>query len=278
MLRVITDSSCDLPQDIVKSLEITVVPCRVHFGDEVYRDGVDIQPEEFYGRLAHGTVHPTTSQPAIADLVGAFERVGSDADEVLCLLLSSRLSAAVASAGLAKDEIGKGPRIAIVDSRQVSLGLGLMVREVALIAKGGGSLEEAMAFLEAEKGNFTSYVSVDTLDYLVRGGRASKIQGFFGSVLDIKPVIQVRDGETHPVDRVRTRVRALRKLGEVMQSAPEVHAMGVVHSVCPDDAVTLMELCAGSFPRADMVTAQFSAVLGVHLGPRAIGMGLWTKA
>ena len=274
-LRIVTDSSCDLPQDIVETLDITVVPCNVHFGADVYRDGVDIRAEEFYDRLATGSVHPTTSQPAVGDIVETYQKVGKEADEVLSLHISSKLSVTFHSAELARDEIKGGPRIEVADSLQVSLGLGLMVMEVARIAKDGGSLEEAMAFLNAEKADFTSYCSVDTLEYLVRGGRASRFQGFFGSLLDIKPVIQVRDGETHPVDRVRTRKRALQRLAAVVAAGSDVKALGIVHSVCPEEAEALAAACADYFPRDKMSVAQFSAVMGVHLGPRAIGIGLW---
>ena len=276
-LRIVTDSTCDLPQEIVRSLSITVVPCNVHFGTEVYEDGVDIEAAEFYRRLQTGSVYPTTSQPSVGAFVGAYQRLGKEAEQVLSLHISSKLSVTHNSAVLAKDEVKEGPEIEVFDSQQVSLGLGLMVVEVARIARDGGSLAEALEFLRRESRNFVAYCSVDTLEYLVRGGRASRLQGFFGSLLDIKPILLVRDGETHPVDRVRTRKKVLQKLEEIVAAQGNLRALGLLHSVCQDEADALADGCSPYFPRESMVISEFSSVMGVHLGPRALGVALWAQ-
>ncbi len=275
-LRIVTDSSCDLPQGIVESLNITVVPCNVHFGADVYRDGVDIERAEFYRRLSTGGVHPTTSQPSVGAFVDVYQSLGAPGDEVLSIHLSSTLSVTHHSATLAKEEIKDGPRIEVVDSLQVSLGLGLMVMEMASIARDGGSLADAMAFLDKEKASFMSYCSVDTLVYLVKGGRASRLQGFFGSLLDIKPVLQVKDGEIHPVGRVRTRKRMVQRLADVAGSHGKPRALGLLHSASSEEADALAELCVPHFPRERMIVSEFSAVMGAHLGPRALGIALWS--
>ena len=276
-LRIVTDSTCDLPEETVRSLNITVVPCNVHFGEQVYGDGVDIGTVEFYRRLEADSVYPTTSQPAVGAFVESYQRLGKEAEQVLSIHISSKLSATHHSAVLAREEIKEGPEIEVFDSQQVSLGLGLMVMEVARIAQEGGSLADAVEFLGRESRNFAAYCSVDTLEYLVRGGRAGRLQGFLGSLLDIKPVIMVRDGETHPVDRVRTRKRVLQKLEGIVAAQGNLRALGLLHSVCRDEADALADGCSPYFPRERMVISEFSSVMGVHLGPRALGVGLWAQ-
>lgn len=274
-LRVVTDSSCDLPPDLARSLDITVVPCNIHFGQDAYRDGVDMLPEAFYKRLGGGT-QPTTSQPSIESFIQEFKRIGSQGNEVLSVHLSSKLSATVRAAHLAKEQMGAGPPIAIVDSLQVSLGLGILAIEAARVGREGGSLKDAVSFLEREKGHVTSYVSVDTLEYLVKGGRASKVQGFLGSLLSIKPILAVKeDGEVHPFERVRTRKKVMDRLIELVGSAKRLRGVGVLHAVSPEDGEALAQACSVFFPREKIVVSEFSAVLGSHVGPRALGLVLW---
>lgn len=276
-LRVVTDSTCDLHPDIARSLNITVVPCNVHFGDALYRDGVDIQPEEFYRKLASGGAPPRTSQPSVGAFLEVYQRLAGEAEEVLSLHISSKLSGTCQAARLAKEEAKAGARIEVVDSLQVSLGLGILAMESARMAQRGASLDDALTFLHREAPNVISYCAVDTLEYLVRGGRASRLQGFFGSLLNIKPIIAVRDGETHPVDRVRTRKRLLERLREIVASQKKVRALGVLHSVCGEEAEALADSCSPYFPREQVLISQFSAVMGAHLGPRALGLALWSE-
>ena len=278
-LKIVTDSTCDLPDDLVASLGVTVVPCNVHFGDEVLRDGVDIGRAALYRRLVESPVHPKTSQPSVGTFVETYRNVAEGADEILSLHISSRLSATHHSATLAKEELQPAVPLEVVDTLQVSLGLGILVWEVARIANSGGTLVDAMDFLRREQTNVVSYVTVDTLEYLVRGGRASRLQGFFGALLDIKPVICVKDnGETHPVDRVRTRKRAMARLVEEVSSAKRVRAVGVLHAAAPVDAEAMATACAPYHARDEIILSEFSAVMGVHLGPRALGLGLWLGA
>ena len=276
-LRVVTDSSCDLPPEVARSHNITVVPCNVHIGDEVYRDGVDIHPEAFYEKLASGAASPKTSQPSIGTFLEVYQRLAGEAEEVLSLHISSKLSGTCQSARLAKDEVKNGMRIEVVDSLQVSMGLGILAVESARLAQQGASLDAAVAFLDREIPNVVSYFSVDTLEYLVRGGRASRLQGFFGSLLNIRPILAVRDGEVHPVDRVRSRKRLLERLREIVASQKKVRALGVLHSVCQEDAEAMADECSPFIPREQILISQFSPVMGAHLGPRALGLALWSE-
>ena len=275
-LRIVTDSSCDLPADLVRSLDITVVPCIVHFGDELLREGVDIQPSAFYQRLASGGVHPTTSQPSVGDFLEVYRELGRSGDEVLSIHISSKLSGTYRSAIQASQELSAGPRIEVIDSLQASLGLGVAVKAVAELVRAGGSLDQALTFLERELPRIVCYVSVDTLRYLVRGGRASRIQGFLGSLLDIKPIMVVREGETHPVERVRSRKRLLERFSQIVRASANVRSLGFIHSVCLDDAQALAGRSSEAFPDAEVLVSEFSSVMGVHLGPRALGIVVWS--
>ncbi len=274
-LRIVTDSSCDLPASVVQRLGIAVVPCNVHFGSESLRDGVDIQPAQFYARLAGGGVHPTTSQPSVGQFAEVFQRLVGEGHDVLAIVLSSKLSGTYNGALQARQETGAASRIAVVDSLQVSLALGLLVQEAARMAQGGAGLDAVAAMVQRETASVRCYFSVDTLRYLVRGGRASHLQGFFGALLDIKPVLVLRDGEIHPLDRVRSRRRVLERLREIAAAYQEVRALGVVHSASPEDAEALARHCRDLFPNVESLVSEFTPVLGVHVGPGALGLAIW---
>lgn len=274
--RVVTDGSCDLPSALARSLNITVVPCNIHFGQDAYRDGVDMQAAEFYQRLT-GNIYPKTSQPSIESFLEAYRSLDGQADEVLSVHVSSKLSTTVGAANLAKQQMKDGSHIEVADSLQVSLGLGILAIGAARLAKENGKLEDALEFVERERKNIVSYFSVDTLDYLVKGGRASKVQGFLGSLLSIKPILAIKDdGEVHPVERVRNRKKLVERFVELASSSGPVRGLGVLHSVALEDAQALAEACSAHVSREKIIVSQFSAVLGTHLGPRALGLVLWT--
>lgn len=276
-LRIVTDSTCDLPSALLRDLAVTVVPCNLHFGADVLRDGVDISPPQFYQRLASAKTLLTTSQPSVGVFLETYRLLAGEATEILSLHISQKLSGTHASAVQAVAELASPLRVQVVDSTQVSLGLGFLVREAARMARDGATLDQALAFLRDAIPAVRSYVTVDTLDYLVRGGRASRMQGFFGSMLDIKPIIVVRDGETHPVGRVRSRRRAMQSFQEIAAQAGKLRALGFMHAACPGDAASLADSCSSIFPRADMLICEFTPVMGAHLGPGALGMALWPE-
>ena len=275
--RIVTDSSCDLPLGVAESLGLRVIPCNVHFGEEVLRDGVDIQQEEFYRRLATGDVHPTTSQPSIGAFLELYEALAKETDQILSLHISSKLSGTINSATQAKRELNGQARIEIFDSSTVSLGLGLLARECGRIARDGGSLDDTLAFLTEEAPNIRAFFTVETLEYLVRGGRASRLQGFFGTLLGIKPIIELRDGETHPVDRVRTRKRAVARLRDIVHGYTDIRSLGFMHSRCEADAEALAQESPVPYPSEKVMLSELSPVMGAHLGPGALGVVVWSR-
>ncbi|MBI3743214.1 MAG: DegV family protein [Chloroflexi bacterium] len=276
-VRIVTDSTCDLPRALRESLRITAVPCNIHFGSETLRDGVDIDCATFYSRLQQDSIRPTTSQPSVGQFLEAFRTVAQESNEILVVLISSKLSGTYVSATQAKGEL-KGARLEVFDSRQTSLGLGLLVQAVARLARDGATLDECLLFLHEQSSHIYTYFTVDTLTYLVRGGRPTRVQGLFGSLLDIKPVLELREGEVHPMDRVRSRQRSLTRLGDLVAARKGVRSVGVMHSVCPENAATVAEAARGTHPKAEVLLSEFTPVLGVHLGPRALGVGVWSES
>ena len=204
----------------------------------------------------------------------AYREVSSGADEILSVHISSKLSGTYSSATQAAKELSDGPLVEVYDSLNASLGVGLLVRGVAEMARAGGSLDDAVAWLDARRDRVETRVSVSTLKYLVRGGRASRLQGFFGGLLDIRPIIQLIDGELRPADRVRSRKRLLRRLEEVVAAHGEGMTLGVLYSADPADAETLAERCTQYTPRERIMIAEFSPALGSHLGPGALGIAI----
>ena len=272
--KVVADSTCDLPADIAKESGVFIVPATVQFGTESYRDGVDITRAEFYRRLESDDRHPTTAQPSVGAFLDAYREVSSGADEILSVHISSKLSGTYSSATQAAKELSDGPRVEVYDSLNASLGVGLLVRGAAEMARAGGSLDDAVAWLDARRDRVETRVSVSTLKYLVRGGRASRLQGFFGGLLDIRPIIQLIDGELRPADRVRSRKRLLRRLEEAVAAHDGEITLGVLYSRDPADAKALAERCAAYTPPERIMIAEFSPALGSHLGPGALGIAI----
>ena len=272
--KVVTDSTCDLPADIAKESGVFIVPATVQFGTESYRDGVDITRAEFYRRLESDDRHPTTAQPSVGAFLDTYREVSAETDQILSVHISSKLSGTYSSATQAAKELSDGPRVEVYDSLNASLGVGLLVRGVAEMARAGGSLDDAVAWLDARRDRVETRLSVSTLKYLVRGGRASRLQGFFGGLLDIRPIIQLIDGELRPADRVRSRKRLLRRLEEVVAAHGEGMTLGVLYSADPADAETLAERCTQYTPRERIMIAECSPALGSHLGPGALGIAI----
>ena len=270
--KVVADSTSDLPADVVEELGVHIVPATVQFGTESLRDGVDITRSDFYKRLESDDRHPTTAQPSVGAFLDAYREVGAGADQILSVHISSKLSGTYSSATQAAKEVGEGTRIEVYDSLNASLGVGLLVRGVAEMARAGGSLEDAVAWLDARRDLVETRASVETLKYLVRGGRASRLQGFFGGMLDIRPIVQLVDGELRPADRVRSRKRLLRRFEETVAAQSGGFSLGVLYSADPADAEALAERCAQHTPAERIMLAEFSPALGSHLGPKALGI------
>ncbi len=272
-VRVVTDSTADLPPEIAHELGITVVPLRVLFGEETYREGIDITPDRFFQMLEENSVHPTTTQPSVGDFLETYERLAADADGILSIHISAKLSGTLGAAQAARTALSKPRAMELIDSGTASMAMGLAVIKAARAARVGASLTEAAAVARDVLGRFRLWAMLDTLEYIRRGGRIGRAQAFLGSVLQVKPIITVHEGEVHPVERVRTRSRALQRLAELALAFPAAEEFVVLDSTTPEDSDWLEGQLRAAHPQAPVTRARLGAVLGTHCGPGAVGVG-----
>jgi DegV family protein with EDD domain len=266
-VKIVTDSSADLPAELAKELGISVIPLYVRFGEEVYRDRVTITEDEFYRRLETDPVHPTTVQPGPQDFLELYQRLAPGADGILSIHISSKLSGTCNSALMAKDMMEGGCPVEVVDSQSVTMGLGLVAIAAAQMAKAGESMDKVVK--EAKKAITQMHLlcMFDTLKYLLLGGRIGKAKALLGSILNVKPLISLKDGEVVPAGQARNRAKGIDKLVEFVQNAADIQDLAVVHSTTPDEAKDLAERIGSVFGKKTIKMARLGPVLGVHMGP-----------
>jgi DegV family protein with EDD domain len=269
-VKIVTDSSADLPEELVKALGITVVPLYVRFGDEVYRDRVDISEDEFYERLQHDPVHPNTTQPTPQDFVSVYQKLAQGADGIVSIHLSAKLSGTCSSALQAKGTVANEVSVEVVDSETLTMALGLIVIAAAKAAKDGKSLDEVEAVARQTIPKIRLLAILDTLKYLLLGGRIGKAKALLGSILNVKPILTLKDGEVVPAGQVRTRAKGLDRLFEFVQGAKDIQDLTVVHSTTPDEAQALAERFGSVFDKEKIIVSRLGPVLGVHIGPAAL--------
>jgi len=268
---IVTDSTADLPPGLAEELGVRVVPLYVRFGEEVFSDGVDIGPDEFYRRLVTSPDLPKTAAPSPEDFARVYRELAGEA--VVSIHISGKLSATCDSARRALDLV-PGAAVDIIDSLSCSMGTGLLVILAALWAREGrGAAEISSRLRELIPGKVHLFGLVDNLEYLHKGGRLGKAQVFLGSLLRIKPILEVRDGEAHPLERVRTRARAIERMLELAAAFPSIQALAVLHSTTPDDARELARRLKDIFP-GEIYLSQFGPVLGTYVGPGTLGIAL----
>ncbi|MBI2846357.1 MAG: DegV family protein [Chloroflexi bacterium] len=272
MIRVVTDSTSDIPKEIAQGLGITVVPCNVHFGEEVYRDGADLTADDFYQRLTQSTVFPTTSQPSAGVFLEAYRQLAQETDQIVSIHISAKLSGTINSAMTAVQSLGGRCRIEIVDSAQTTMALGLIAIAAAEAAKGGQTLEGVLKTTREAISTTRVFALLDTLEYLKRGGRIGKLQAFLGSLLNIKPILTVKDGEAHPMERVRTKAKGMDRLFALAKGCMPANDIAVVYSTNQGDAEAFTRRLGAIYPAARIRRARIGPVLGAHLGPGAIGV------
>ena len=277
-VRVVTDSGSDLSPQVAQELGITVVPLYLHFGDKVYRDGVDINQDEFYQKLVDSPVHPTTSQPPPLDFAEIYSRLAKETDEVVSLHLSSKTSGTYSSALRGKEMIREDCRIEVIDTLSVSMGLGLIAMAAARLAKAGESLQGVMD--EVSQAIYATRIIglFDTLRYLLLGGRIGRAKALLGTLLNIKPLLTMRDGEILPLGMARTRARGVERLIDFVKSALHVQELAIIHSTTPDEASSLKERIAAFLAEDRIHIARLGPALGVHGGPGTLLLALREKA
>lgn len=271
-LAIVTDSTSDLTREEAAELGVTVVPLNVMFESESLRDGVDIGPEEFFRRLAHTKVLPKTSQPSVGAFLEAYEQVLSGgATAILSIHISSKLSGTLNSARTARDSMAAPSAVSLLDSEAVTAQLAFGVRAAAQVAKAGGTLEQARAAAESALRRSTLYGALDTLEFLQRGGRIGRARAWIGSVLNVKPFITVRNGEVAPLERVRTRGKAMERLIELTTAHHRVEEVTLLHSGSVDDLERVRGRLAQAMPDIPIRSGWLGPVVGVYGGPNVLG-------
>ena len=270
MVRIVTDSTADLTKEQQQAAGITVVPLNVHFGDQVFRDHVDLTADEFFRRLKASAQLPRTSQPAVGVFEEAYRTLRQNGDEIVSVHLSSKVSGTYNSALMAAKGVDE-TAIEVVDSLSTSMALGFIALEGAKLARAGKDRASIAERLRGLVPKARVICVVDTLTYLERGGRIGKARALLGSLLNVKPILQLKDGEVVPVGRARGRPQALSRLVELLERDGHVSQLAIMHGSAPADAEQLRERVAPSYPGLDILLTEIGAVLGTHTGPGVIG-------
>ena len=276
-VRIVTDSSCDLPTELVQELGITVVPLYVRFGEEVYREQVDISLDEFYKRLEQGPIHPVTIQPSPQDFVTAYQKVAPEADGIVSIHISSKLSGTFNSALQGKKLLEKDFPIEVVDSQIITVGLALICIAAAKMAKAGESLASVVEEVKQMIPNIRLLALLDTLKYLQKGGRIGKAKALLGSILNVKPMITLKDGEVVPAGQTRSRSKGIERLFSFVESVSNIEDLVIAYNTTPDEAQALAERLGSVLTKETVKVIRLGTTLGVHMGPGGLAIGIREK-
>jgi len=266
-VKVVTDSVSDLPPQIVEELGITVIPLNVRFGEEVYRDGIDLTAEQFYQKLVESKALPVTSVPTPVTCAEAYDKLAEETDEILAIILSAKLSGTYEVARQSIGLMKRKCRVEVVDSQWAVMAEGFIVIAAARAAQAGASLEEVLDITRGNISRVDFRAAFDTLEYLRRGGRIGAAQALLGSVLKINPIITIKDGVVEPAGRTRSRAKAIDHLCKFVASYSRLEEIAVEEAACPDDADLLVERLSAKFPKERIYRSKTTPVIGTHTGP-----------
>lgn len=273
-VAVVTDSTCDLPPEVVQELGITVVPLQVIFGEETFRDRIDLTSEEFFRRLRTTKELPRTSQPSTGEFLQVYERLAATTDRILSIHLSSRFSGTLETSRRAARELIGRAHIEVIDSETVSMLLGYAVIAAAKAARDGAGLETCAAAARSVLRRQRVAIALDTLEYLRRGGRIGRAQAFLGGLLNVKPILTIKNGEAHPLARVRTRRKALDEMLRLSTEQGAIIEAAVMHADSPDDARAVADEIARRCPGVPVSVGEIAPVIAVHGGPGLVGVAV----
>ena len=270
---IVTDSAADIPADLLKKNNITEVPVIVNFGDESFKENVDLSADDFYERLQNSKEFPTTSQPAVGDFIDVYTNLAKKHDSIISIHISSKLSGTFNAAEQAAKEVGNSKcNITVVDTLSVSMGTGLIALEVAKSVKSGMKSADAVNYANelSEKGKI--FVAVSTLEYLKKGGRIKGAAALIGGFLNVKPILTNVDGLVENWAKPRTMLRALSQIRDAAEGYVNIQNMAVLHTTQGFDARALASSLADHKYDGEILRSQFGPALGAHLGPGAVGV------
>jgi DegV family protein with EDD domain len=273
-VALVTDSTAYLPPEIVDQYKITVLPQVLIWGDQTFRDGIDIQPDEFYQRLENTEVMPSTSQALPADFEKVFRQLLDQDKHVLAVLLSEKLSGTMSSAYQAVENFPGAP-VEIVDSHSTAMAMGFQILQAARAAEDGASLAECKALAEKARQYTGLFVTLNTLEFLHRGGRIGGGARFLGTALNLKPILELKEGRLEAVERVRTRGKALNRLVELVEERVNGRRplrVASLHAKAAEDAQGLLDNLNNRLEIDEIVISTVSPVVGTHVGPGTVGL------
>lgn len=274
-IALVTDSTAYIPQELVSQYRITVAPQVLIWGDETFEDGVDIKPDEFYTRLKKASIMPKSSQVTIPKFQKIYTELLEQDFQILSILISTDLSGTINSAMQARAALPANAPIEIIDSRSTAMALGFQVLAVARAIEQGASFKEAVALAERAREHTGVVFAVDTLEFLHRGGRIGGGSRFLGTALNIKPILELRNGRVEAVERVRTRKKSLNRvvelIGEQIGGRKPVR-LAALNADCPDEALEILNEARQRFDAIEAINADLSPVVGTHAGPGTLGL------
>ncbi len=273
-VRIVTDSTCDLPTEVIARYGISVVPLYINVGDQSFLDGIDMKRDEFYTRLPSFSTHPTTAVPSPQKFHAIYQALADEgASEILSIHISAALSGTVDVACSAAQETTAVP-VTVFDSQQLSLGTGFLVDTAAKMAAEGSSVAEIIAALNDQIQRSHVFAALDTLEFLKRSGRMNKYMAGIATWLQIKPIMIMHKGKPNS-ERVRTRDRAMKRVVEMLAAVGALERVAIVHTHAQTERIAeLRALAAGLLPQRDILTADITPVIGAHIGPGAIGFAV----
>jgi len=278
-IALVTDSTAYIPEEALGDLSIPVIPLWLIWGDERFRDGVDIDPPAFYRRLRASNTFPTTSQPSAGEFVDFFQRAGAQADAVVGVFISSELSGTVPNAQAAQAQL-PDLTIRIVDSLSTSMGLGFIALAAARAAAAGLSLDEVVAVAEEMRDRVHVLFTVDTLEYLHRGGRIGGAKRFLGTALNIKPLLHLEGGRVEPLTQVRTKHKAVARMLEIAEErlgGSRMAEAAIIDVDSPEEGDAVAEQVKAHFGVSTVYRTPVSPVIGTHAGPGTVGIAFYAE-
>jgi len=276
-VAIVTDGTCSLTTAQGEQLGIHVAPIYVTLGEKTYRAGIDLDSEEFYRFLSASKKLPTTAQPTVTDFVNIYNKLAEEAEEIVTIVISHHMSATIQSAEMAREQFDKVP-VHIIDSESVSLGLGMMAIAAARAAEQGQNAQAVLKLVENLKQKINVIFTVNTLEYLHKGGRIGGATAFLGTALDIKPILYIKNGRIEPLEKQRTRKRSISRLVELMEKnvgEKPVH-VAILHGNVPEESRKLEQSIRSQFNCVELITSDMGPVIGTHAGPGTLGLVFYT--
>lgn len=274
-IALVTDSTCSMPKEMIDKYNITVAPQVLIWGNETLEDGVNITPSEFYSRLKKATVMPSTSQATIGKFHEIYKSLLDQNYQILSILISSKLSGTVNSAVQAKAMLSPDAPIEIIDSNSTAMAMGFHLLVVARAIEQGASLAECVELAQKASQNTGIYFAVDTLEFLHRGGRIGGASRFLGTVLNFKPILELRDGRVEAAERVRTRTKSLNRIVELVEEKIGGRTpvrLASLHASAPDDARIVLDEATKKFNPVESYSSEVSPAIGANIGPGVVGL------